>query len=137
MNLTKEYVNMVTYDIISCAIAVHKELGPGLLEGVYEKCLVYELRRNTYKVEQQLNIPITFREIKINADLKLDIFVEGLVVVELKAIENLVPLHEAQTLSYMKLLKAPKGILINFCSDNIVKTAKHYVNEYFRALPDK
>ena len=133
---TKKQVTQLSYEILGYAIKVHKTLGPGLLESVYETCLDYELRKYGYKVIRQLRVPIQYDEIQIQAELRLDLLVNDTVVVELKAIEHILPVHEAQLLTYMKLLKKPQGLLINFFVDNISKTAKPFVNEYFRELPE-
>ena len=135
--MTKKEVTQLSYEITGYAIKVHKALGPGLLESVYEKCLKYELTQNGYKVEQQLLVPVAYNDIIIDTELRLDILVNDCVVVELKAIENILPVHEAQLITYMKLLQKPQGLLINFFTDNIAKSLKPFVNEYFRALPDK
>ena len=134
--MTKRYVTQLSYEIVGLAIKVHKELGPGLLESVYEKCLEYELRINNYQYSHQQIVPIQYGKIQLDADLRLDLLVNNLVIIELKAIEGLLPIHEAQLLTYMKLMKKPQGLLINFHTDNIVKSMKPFVNEYFSALPD-
>ena len=136
MRITKKTVTQLSYDIVGCAIEVHKEIGPGLLESAYEKCLAYELRNKGFKVVEQLSIPVIYKRIKFDADFRLDLLVNDLVVVELKAIEKVLPVHEAVLLTYMKLLKKPQGLLINFYTDNIAKSKKPFVNEYFEALPD-
>jgi GxxExxY protein len=115
---------------------VHKELGPGLLESVYQKCLKYELEKNGFHVRQQINVPVTYDRIEIDTDLRLDLMVNDIIIVELKAIEHILPVHEAQLLTYMKLLKKPQGLLINFYTDNITKSLKPMVNEFFSELPD-
>ena len=135
--MTKKQVTQLSYEIIGYAIEVHKELGPGLLESVYEKCLIHELRKNGYKVVQQLYVPVNYKGIKIEANLKLDLLVNDTIIVELKAVENILPVHEAQLLTYMKLLKKPQGLLINFYTDNITKSMKPFVNEYFKDLDDE
>lgn len=134
--MTKREVTQLSYDITGCAIKVHKALGPGLLESVYEKCLKYELEKNGLHVLQQLVVPVVYDELVFDTDLRLDLLVNNCVVVELKAIENTLPVHEAQILTYMKLLKKPQGLLINFYTDNITKSMKPFVNEYFRDLPE-
>lgn len=134
--MTKKEVTQLSYDITGCAIKVHKELGPGLLESVYEKCLKYELIQNGFKVEQQIIVPVTYEKIIMETELRLDLLVNNCVVVELKAIEHILPVHEAQLLTYMKLLEKPQGLLINFYTDNITKTMKPFVNEFFKILPD-
>ncbi|RZL44108.1 MAG: GxxExxY protein [Pedobacter sp.] len=126
----------LSYKITGYAIKVHRELGPGLLESVYERCLVYELEKNGHSVQQQLFIPVFYDELELNTTLKLDLLVDKSVVVELKTVESLLPVHEAQILTYMKLLKIPQGLLINFFTDNISKSMKPFVNEYFSVLKD-
>ncbi|MCD2424161.1 GxxExxY protein [Niabella pedocola] len=134
--MTKKQVTQLSYEITGYAIKVHKELGPGLLESVYQKCLEYELSRSHYGVVRQVLVPVMYQNIAIDADLRLDLLVNDCVVVELKAVECLLPVHEAQLLTYMKLLQKPQGLLINFYTDNITKTMRPLVNEYFKALPE-
>jgi GxxExxY protein len=132
--MTKKQVTQLSYKITGCAIKVHKALGPGLLESVYEKCLTHELIKNGYTVIQQVAVPVFYDDIIIDTELRLDLLVDDMIVVELKAIENTLPVHEAQLLTYMKLLKKPQGLLINFFTENITKTLKPFVNEYFKVL---
>ncbi len=134
--MTKRQVTQLSYEIVGLAIKVHKELGPGLLESIYEQCLYYELKKNGYYVEKQLRVPVFYDTIEMEIDLRLDLLVNDCVVVELKAIELLLPVHEAQVLTYMKVLKKPQGLLINFFTANITKTTKPFVNEYYNILPD-
>jgi len=134
--MTKKQITQLSYEITGLAIKVHRTLGAGLLESIYEKCLLHELIRNGYNVVQQIKVPIHYEEITIDADLRVDLLVNDCVIVELKAIEQLLPIHEAQLLTYMKILKKPQGLLINFFTDNITKSLKPFVNEYFRILPD-
>ena len=135
--ITKKSITQLSYDIISCAIKVHKELGPGLLESIYEKCLKYELEKNGYKVSQQMRVPVIYDGIEMDMDLRLDLLVNDSIVIEIKAIEFILPVHEAQLITYMKLLKKPQGLLINFFSKSITKGMKPFVNEFFRLLPDQ
>jgi len=135
--LTKKEVTQLSYEIIGFAIKVHKELGPGLLESIYEECLKYELERNGYDVKQQLTVKIDFYDLETETDLRIDLLVNDCVVVELKTVESILPIHEAQLLSYMKLLKRPQGLLINFKTTNITKSAKPFVNEYYKILDDE
>jgi GxxExxY protein len=135
--ITKKSTTQLSYEITGCAIKVHKTLGPGLLESVYEKCLKYELEKNGFKVVQQMIIPVVYDSLEMDVDLRLDLLVNDLIVVELKAIENILPVHEAQILTYMKLLQKPQGLLINFFTDNITKSMKPFVNDIFRALPEE
>ena len=135
--MTKKEVTDLSYKIIGCAIEVHKQLGPGLLESVYEKCLKYELVSQGYKVKQQVIVPVTYKDLDLDTELRLDLMINDTVIVELKAIEHLLPVHEAQLLTYMKLLEKPQGLLINFYTDNITKSMKPFVNEYFKELNDE
>ena len=135
--LTKKQVTQLSYEITGCAITVHKVLGPGLLESVYQKCLTHELVKRGYAVLQQLAVPVTYDGMTIDAELRLDLLVNDTIVIELKAIENILPVHEAQILTYMKLLRKPQGLLINFFADKITSGLRPFVNEYFEALPDE
>ena len=101
--MTKKQVTQLSYEITGCAITVHKALGPGLLESVYQKCLIHELIKKGYTVIQQLAVPVNYDGLIIDTELRLDILVNDTIIVELKAIENTLPVHEAQILTYMKL----------------------------------
>ena len=134
--MTQQEINKLSYDIIGFAIEVHKELGPGLLESVYEKCLAHLLLFNGHKVTRQQSVPIKFRGLDLDCELRFDLMVDDLIIVELKTVEELIPIHDAQLLTYLKLLKKPKGILINFNCSNIFKEGQRtFVTEYFRILP--
>ncbi|PVD51765.1 GxxExxY protein [Terrimonas sp.] len=133
--MTKKQVTDLSYRITGCAIKVHRALGPGLLESVYLKCLEFELRKNGFSVEKQIAVTIVYDEIILDSELRLDLLVDDCVVVELKALENTLPVHEAQIPTYMKLLQKPQELLINFFTDNITKSLKPFVNEYFKTLP--
>jgi GxxExxY protein len=109
-----ERADAVARQIVDSALAVHKELGPGLIEPVYERCLCYELGERGLQFRSQLALPIVYRGIQLDAALRIDLLVEDLVVVELKAVETLIPLCEAQLLTYLKLTKKRLGLLINF-----------------------
>jgi len=134
--MTKKEITDLSYQITGLAIKVHRELGPGLLESVYEKCLKYELLNEGFDVKQQMIVPIQYGEIEFNSELRLDLLVNDCIIVELKAVETVHPVHEAQLISYMKLLKKPQGLLINFHTDNITRSLKPFVNEYFKLLND-
>ena len=138
MKLTKRNIDDLSYVIIGYAIEVHKVLGPGLLESVYQKCLVRELFLKGLDVKSQLKVPIHYKGLDVEADLRLDILVNELIILEIKAVDAFNPVYEAQVLSYMKLLDKPKGILLNFCCRNIYKEGQRtYVNERYASLPDK
>ncbi len=137
ITLTKKEVTQLSYEIIGFAIKVHKKLGPGLLESIYEECLKYELERNGYEVKQQLTVKIDYYDLETETDLRIDLLVNDCVIVELKTVESFHPIHEAKLLSYMKLLERPQGLLINFNTTNITKSTKPFVNEYFSRLRDE
>ena len=107
-------INKVTEKIIGCAIEVHKQLGPGLLESAYEECLAYELNKAGLKAERQRPVPVICKEIHLECGYRIDILVEGLVIIELKTVENFCPVHEAQILTYMKFAQKRTGLLLNF-----------------------
>ena len=134
--ITQKYINQVSHAIIGYAIEVHKELGPGLLESIYEKCLAHLLQINGYTVSRQHTIPLNFRGLELECGLRFDMLVNDLIIVELKTVDSFVPIHETQLFSYLRLLKKPKGILINFNCINIFKEGqKTFVTEHFRHLP--
>ena len=135
--MTKKEVTQLSYEITGFAIKVHKNLGPGLLESIYEKCLVYELQKNGYDVKQQIKVPIHYDDLVFDANLKIDLLVNDTIVVELKAQEEILPIHEAQLITYLKILKKPQGLLINFFTNNIVKSLIAIINEYFNELSDR
>ena len=107
-------LNKITETVIGAAMAVHQELGPGLLESTYEACMVFELADRGLAVEQQKPLPVQYRDVKLDCGYRLDLLVDGRVIVELKAVEKLEPIHEAQLLSYLKLSGCKVGLLINF-----------------------
>ena len=134
--MTKRDITHLSYEIVGSAIKVHKTLGPGLLEGVYEKCLKYELTEKGFDVSQQVQVPIVYGKMVLETELRIALLVNDSIIVELKTVEKLLPVHEAQLLTYMRLLSKPQGLLINFYTDNITKIMRPLVNEYFNRLPD-
>ena len=138
MKITKKYINELTYEIIGAAIEVHKILGTGLLESVYQQCLIEELNLRNLNYQTELKIPVIYKGKLLESNFRCDLLVENLIVIELKAVNEIHSIHEAQILNYMKLLKISKGILINFNCYNIFKDGqKTFVNEYFANLPEK
>lgn len=107
-------LNEISGEVIDSAIAIHRELGPGLLESVYEEVLAQELRSRSIQVEQQLEVPITYRGLRIEKGYQLDLLVEGLVIVEVKSVKELADIHKKQLLTYLRLQKRPLGLLLNF-----------------------
>jgi GxxExxY protein len=120
-------INGLTDKIIGAAIEVHKALGPGLLESAYEECLAHELSFAGIPFERQVPLPITYRSIQLDCGYRLDFLVERTVVLELKALESLQPIHEAQLLTYLKLGGWPVGLLINFNVPVLKKGIKRMV----------
>jgi GxxExxY protein len=114
--------------IIGAAIDVHKHLGPGLLENAYEHCLVYELKEKGLKVTRQERLPIAYKEVKLEAAYRLDLVVEETIIVELKAVVELTPLHLAQLHTYLKLRELKLGLLINFNTVLLKNGVKRVVN---------
>lgn len=134
--ITQKYLDELTYEIIGSSIEVHKTMGRGLLESVYHKCLKEELLLRKINFASEMKIPVIYKTKELEIDFKCDLFIENCLVVELKAVNEINVIHEAQLLTYMKLLKSPKGILINFNCFNIFKEGqKTFVIEYFSNLP--
>jgi GxxExxY protein len=128
MNSADEHrINSITGAIIDCSIIVHKELGPGLLESVYEVCLLKELIDKGLSVKRQLALPVIYKGEKIDIDFKIDLLVEDEVVVELKAVESILPVHEAQILTYLKLSDKQIGLLLNFNTKLLKDGIRRYV----------
>jgi GxxExxY protein len=110
----REKLDRLTETIIGAAIEVHRALGPGLLESAYEACLAFELAQRGLKFEKQKPLPLVYKQVRLDCGYKLDLLVEGAVIVELKAVDRLIPIHQAQLLSYLKLTGCKVGLLINF-----------------------
>lgn len=110
----KEEANSFTGKIIGAAIEIHRVLGPGLLESAYETCLLYELRLRKLKVEPQKPMPVFYKDVMLDCGYRVDLVVENQVIVEIKSVNSLAPIHEAQLLSYLKLSDCKIGLLINF-----------------------
>ena len=126
----KDRLDKITGSIIGAAIEVHRALGPGLLESAYEACLVFELAEQGLKIERQKPLPVVYREVKLDCGYRLDILVENAVVVEIKVMDRLAPIHKAQLLSYLKLSGCKVGLLINFnvkvLKDGIVRVVNNF-----------
>jgi GxxExxY protein len=134
--MTQKYLDGLTYQIIGAAIAVHKELGPGLLESVYEKCLIRILNEKGLQVSYQQKVPIVFHGIYLESDLRFDIMLENQIIIEIKAVDAVMPIHKAQLLTYLRLANKPKGILLNFNCVNMFKEGqKTFVTELYSKLP--
>jgi GxxExxY protein len=136
MEITQKYLDQLTYRILGCAIEVHKQLGPGLLESLYEKCFVHELSLKGIKNETQRSVPLNYKGIDLEAQLRFDVLVEDLIITELKSIDGILPIHKSIVLTYMRMLEKPKGIIINFNCTNIFREGQiTLVNEIYAGLP--
>lgn len=134
--VTQKYLDELTYEVVGASIEVHKIMGRGLLESIYHQCIKKELIHGKINFLTEVKVPVFYKEKELNIDFRCDLLVENCLVVELKSVQVISNVHEAQLLTYMKLLKAPKGILINFNCFNIFREGqKTFVNEYFSSLP--
>ena len=134
--ITQKYLDELTYEVVGAAIEVHKTIGRGLLESVYHHCMKEELMHRKINFLTEAKIPLIYKDKELDVDFRCDLFVENCLVVELKSVHEMSNAFEAQLLTYRKLLKAPKGVLINFNCKNIFQEGqKTYVNEYFKLLP--
>lgn len=135
--MTKQSITELTYEIVGAAMEVHKALGPGLLESIYQKCLKHEFAIRDMYYQSECIVPVNYKGIDIDTALHFDFLVEETIVLEIKAVNEIAPVHVAQLLTYMKLLEKPKGIMINFNCVNLYKEGqKTYVNEFYRNLPE-
>lgn len=130
--MDSEDLNRITESVIGAAIEVHRALGPGLLESAYEACLSFELTQRGLKVEQQKPLPVIYRGVKLDCGYRLDLVVEDAVIVEIKAVDRLAPIHEAQLLSYLRLSGYKVGLLLNFN----VRVLKYGIRRLVNNFPD-
>jgi GxxExxY protein len=126
----KDRLDSITRRIIGAAIELHRRLGPGRLESAYETCLPFELRQMGLKIEQQKALPVVYRDVKLDCGYRLDLAVEDSVLVEIKAIEQLAPIHDAQLLSYLRLSENRVGLLLNFHVRVLKNGLRRIVNEF-------
>ena len=125
-----ERLNHITDQVIGAAIEVHRALGPGLLESAYEACLTFELAQRGLKVEPQKPLPVVYKEVHLDCGYRLDLLVENAVIVEIKAVESLAPIHQAQLLSYLRLSGCKVGLLINFNVTVLKHGLRRLVNDF-------
>jgi len=123
-----ERLNRITERIIGAAIHVHRTLGPGLLESAYEACLAFELARLGFRVEQQKPLPVVYDQVRLDCGYRIDLMVEGKVVVEIKSVECLAPIHEAQVITYLKLSGCRIALLINFNVPVLKDGIRRFIN---------
>jgi GxxExxY protein len=136
--VTKKYLKDLVYRVNGAAIEVHKHLGPGLLESIYHKCMIRELSLRGINFQSELTIPVEYKGLALESDLRCDLFIEDCLVLELKAADKILPIHVAKLMSYMNLLEAPIGLLINYNVINIYNDGqKTYVNELYRRLEEE
>lgn len=128
--MQKEYLNKLSGIILDCSIEVHRNLGPGLLESVYEVCLCKELSLRGIKFQRQVSLPVNYKGEKLDADYRIDLLVENEIIVELKSVEQMIPVYEAQLLTYLKLADKKLGLLINFNVPRLADGFKRMLNGY-------
>lgn len=135
MEITRKELDDLTYDVVGAAIEVHKHIGPGLLESAYQKCLSIELNNRDINFSEEFRIPLNYKGNRIETLFRCDFLIENIMVLELKSVSEIIPIHQAQVINYMNLLKVPKGILINFNVVNLFHQGqKTFVNKYFDLL---
>ena len=126
----RERINAVTEGVIGAAIEVHRALGPGLLESAYEACLAFELTERGLSIERQKPMPVLYRDVELDCGYRVDLLVEGAVIVEVKSVAELAPIHQAQLLSYLRLSSRNVGLLINFNVETLKDGVKRLVNNF-------
>ena len=137
MRITKQYIKDLNYKIISAAIEVHKQLGPGLLESIYEECLFEELKSKGLYPKRQVSVPVIYKGKQVKNDLKIDLLVNDIIIVELKSVNEMHPIFEAQLITYLKLAEKPKGLLINYNVTKLIDGVIPIVNDIFANLPER
>lgn len=128
--MDKQKLNQLSKEILDASITVHKEMGPGLLESVYEFCLLKELQLRNIRAQNQVPIPLYYKGILLNKDFRIDILIENEIIIELKAVEIILPVHESQIISYLKLTNKRLGFLINFNVPLLKDGFKRFVNNF-------
>jgi len=127
---TQEELNRLSKIILDACITVHKEMGPGLLESIYVWCLVYELEKRGLKIMTEVPIPLVYKGVELSKSFKIDILVENEIIIEVKAVEILLPVHEAQIISHLKLADKRLGFLVNFNVPVLIKGFRRFVNKF-------
>lgn len=125
--MMEEDINILTNNVLNLAFSVHSELGAGLLESTYEACLFYELRKNDIKVERQKKLPIYYKGTLLDEEYRIDLLVENKLILELKNVDNLQPIHSAQILTYLKLSHIKYGLLLNFNASSLRYGIKRFI----------
>jgi len=133
--INRKFLSDLEYEVTGACIEVHKALGPGLLESIYHKCLKRELQLKNINFTSEKRIFITYKGSVLDTEVRADFFIENCLILELKSVERVLPIHEAQILTYMKILEVPKGLLINFNCMNIIQHGKKpFINEFYNLL---
>lgn len=134
--ITKEFINNLSYEIFAAIIDVHKNLGPGLLERIYHKCLEHELKLRNISFTSETSFDFKYKDLDLTTDFRCDLFVENCIIMEIKAVQEITPFFKAKIISQMKIAKVPKGILVNFNVKNIMSEGKFvFLNEHYNQLP--
>ena len=128
--MQKEEFNQLSKEILDASITVHREMGPGLLESVYEYCLMKEFELGGIYAENQVRVPLIYKGFNLNKDYRIDILVEKEIIIELKAVEIVIPVHEAQIISHLKLTDKRLGFLINFNVTLLKQGFRRFVNNF-------
>jgi GxxExxY protein len=128
--MERDTYNQFSKQILDASIFVHKEMGPGLLESVYELCLAKELQLRGIKVERQVYLPLYYRGEDLGKDFRIDLLIEDEIIIEIKAVEGVLPVHEAQIISYLKLADKKLGLLINFNVPLLKHGFRRFVNDF-------
>ena len=128
--LNNAYLDELSYKIIGACIEVHKIVGSGLLESAYEQCLCRELELRRIKFQRQVPLSIEYKGVKLDCGYRVDILVEDSIILELKAMKEIIPIHKAQVLTYLRLKKLKLGLILNFCSDKMINGVKRVVNDF-------
>ena len=128
--LEKDRLDQLSHRVSGAAIEVHRHIGPGLLESAYQSCLVFELKQLGMRVEEQRPLPVIYKQVKLDCGYRLDVVVEDEIIAEIKAIEKLLPIHDAQLLSYLRLANKRVGLLMNFHVPVLKDGLKRIVNEF-------
>jgi GxxExxY protein len=136
-NISKKYINDLTYEVNAAIIEVHKILGPGLIESVYHKCLKHELKLRNINFVSEATLPFSYKDLDLTIDFRYDLLVEDCLMLELKAVQEIIPFFKAKLIGHMKMAEIPKGLLINFNVSNIMKEG-HWVfkNDHYDDLSE-
>ena len=128
--MNNEELNIISKEILDASIQVHKEMGPGLLESIYELCLINELQTRKLDIKSQISIPLFYKGVELSKDFRIDILVENEIIIEVKAVEVILPVHKAQIISYLKLADKKLGFLINFNVELLKNGFSRFVNNF-------